>query len=161
MRGFKPDSVPRSVLDQVLEAGRLAPSAVNYQPYRFIVVEEEKERNRLAAAYPREWFRTAPAIIVVVGDTESAWKRSDGRNYVDVDCAIAVDHMTLAAADLGYGTCWVGAFDPAEARRALGLLDDNWEPLAFLPLGMPDDTGRPKERKPLEELVRYGLEPAG
>jgi nitroreductase len=78
----------------------------------------------------------------------------DGKNYNDVDVAIALDHLILAAADIGLGTCWIAAFDPAAAREVLNL-PDGVEPVAFTPLGYPADTPRPKSRKPLESLLRY------
>jgi len=71
-----------------------------------------------------------------------------------VDATIAMDHLILAAANLGLGTCWVAAFDPAAARRVLGVREGE-EPLAFTPIGYPADTPGPKLRKPLAELVRY------
>ena len=80
--------------------------------------------------------------------------RRDGKNYMDVDVTIAMDHLILAATDLGLGTCWVAAFDPAVAREVL-CLPDTAEPIAFTPLGFPADELRPKERKPMAELVRY------
>jgi nitroreductase len=80
--------------------------------------------------------------------------RRDQRNYVDVDVAIVLDHLILAAADLGLGTCWIGAFDPAAASEVLGL-PDGVEPIVFTPLGYPADEPRPKLRRPLSELVRY------
>jgi nitroreductase len=85
---------------------------------------------------------------------EQNWVRRDNKNYNDVDVAIVMDHLTLAAADLGLGTCWIGAFDPEAAREVLGL-PDHIEPVAFTPLGYPADSPRPKTRKPLHELVRY------
>ena len=91
-------------------------------------------------------------MIGIAGDPGSNWVRSDGRNYVDVDCAIVMDHLILQAADLGLGTCWIGAFDPAVARELLQIPSD-WEPIAFTPLGYPADAVRPKSRKALEELV--------
>jgi nitroreductase len=81
----------------------------------------------------------------------------DGKNYNDVDVAIAMDHLILAAADLGLGTCWVAAFDPAAARAVLNL-PPGVEPVAFTPLGYPADEPRPKTRKALAELVRYERE---
>jgi nitroreductase len=78
----------------------------------------------------------------------------DGKNYADVDATIAMDHLILAAADLGLGTCWIAAFDPKAAREVLGLPDDV-EPLAFTPLGYPADNWRPKKRKSLAEIVRH------
>jgi len=76
------------------------------------------------------------------------------KDYTDVDIGIVMDHLILAAAELGLGTCWIGAFDPAAAREVLGLPDEV-EPVVFTPLGYPDAPPRPKQRKPLSELVRH------
>ena len=76
------------------------------------------------------------------------------KDYTDVDVGIVVDHLILAAAELGLGTCWIGAFDPASTREILGLPDEV-EPVVFTPLGYPDAPPRPKVRKELSVLVRY------
>ncbi len=91
-------------------------------------------------------------MIVVCVEPGRAWIRSDGKNYADVDGAIVMDHMTLCAADLGLGTCWIGAFDPVRTREVLALPPEI-EPLAMTPLGHPADTGRAKTRKAVSELV--------
>lgn len=78
----------------------------------------------------------------------------DNKNYGDVDVTIAMDHLILAATELGLGTCWIGAFDPVAARDVLGLPEEV-EPVAFTPLGYPADQPGTKRRKPLSELVRY------
>ncbi|MGC8780693.1 MAG: nitroreductase family protein, partial [Anaerolineae bacterium] len=101
-----------------------------------------------------EWFAAAPLVIGICAVPGEAWVRRDGANYAFVDAAIAMDHMILAAADAGLGTCWVAAFDPAAAREILGL-PEGVEPVAFTPLGYAADAPRPKERKPLAELVRH------
>jgi nitroreductase len=152
---FPPVPIEEKKLEQVLEAGRLAPSACNLQPWVFIVVRKSEARRKLQSAYSRDWLATAPAIIAVCCEPEAAWVRSsDGKRHGDIDAAIAVDHMTLCAADLGLGTCWICAFDPARAREALEL-PPHLEPVALLPIGYPAAGGMPKERKPLAELVRY------
>ena len=99
-------------------------------------------------------FVCPPFVLCVCGLPADNWVRSDGRNYVDVDCAIVMDHMTLAAADLGLGTCWIGAFDPGAARAVLGLPDEA-EPIALTPLGYPADEPKPKKRKALDDIVSY------
>jgi nitroreductase len=81
-------------------------------------------------------------------------RAADGVNYTTVDVAIAFDHLILAAASLDLGTCWVAAFDPVAVRQVFGL-PDGVEPIALTPLGYPADQPLPKERKPLEKLVRY------
>ena len=88
-----------------------------------------------------------------------AWTRRDGKSYVDVDVTIAMDHLILAAHDLGLGTCWIGAFDPEAAREVLGL-EPGLEPLALTPLGYPADEGRPKKRRPYSELVASSINPS-
>lgn len=155
VRAYKPDEVPDELLQTVLEAGRLAPSGCNKQPWRFIVVRSETGRRALGAAYAREWFWKAPVVIAVCILTKEAWVRSyDGQNYAMVDGALAMDHVTLAAAELGLGTCWVGAFDPAAAREILNL-PDGVEIVGMTPLGFPDVEPNPRvrSRRPLGETV--------
>jgi nitroreductase len=154
VRAYKPDPVEEEVLHQVLEAVRLAPSADNRQPFQFIVIHTTGREAELRRIYHRAWFVQAPLVICACGIPAQSWVRRDGKNYNDVDVAIAMDHLVLAAADLELGTCWIAAFDPAAAREVLGL-PDGVEPVAFTPLGYPADQPHPKERKALSELVRY------
>jgi len=155
VRAYTPDAVPEDLLQQVLEAGRLAPSAVNKQPWRFIVVRDEVNRRALGAAYAREWFWQAPLIIAVCILPKEAWTRPfDGKNYAMVDGALAMDHMQLAAAELGLGTCWIGAFDPVAAREILGL-PDGADIVGRSALGFPGVGPNPRvrSRRPLGETV--------
>lgn len=154
VRAYRPDPVPDALLTRVLEAGRLAPTAANRQPFRLVVIHTAGRQEELRRLYHREWFGQAPLVIGVCTVPSEAWVRRDGVNYAFVDAAIAMDHIVLAAADAGLGTCWVAAFDPAAARQILGL-PDGVEPVAFTPLGFAADAPRPKERKPLGDLVRY------
>ncbi len=154
VRAYKADAVEDDKLQQVLEAACLAPTAANRQPFRIVVVHTAGREAELKPIYHREWFVQAPLLLCICGVPAQAWRRSDGKNYTDVDVSIAMDHLVLAATDLGLGTCWVAAFDPAVARQIL-CLPDNVEPIAFTPLGYPADRLRPKERKPLSELVHY------
>lgn len=156
VRAYKPNPVPDELLAQVLEAGRLAPTAANKQPFRIIVIHTKGREPELRRIYHRDWFTQAPLILCVCTVRAEAWKRAmyDGKSHADVDATIVMDHMVLAAADLGLGTCWIAAFDPAAAREVLGLPSEV-EPVLFTPLGYPADQAKPKERRPLEELVRY------
>lgn len=156
VRAYKPDPVPAALLQQVLEAGRRAPSACNRQPWQFLIVQEEANRRALGTAYAREWFWTAPLIVVVCILPAEGWVRPyDGQSYAMVDGAIAMDHIQLAAAALGLGTCWIGAFDPAAAREILGL-PDGVEIVGMTPLGFPDVETDPRNRtrRPLNESIR-------
>jgi len=141
-------------LDRVLRAARLAPTAANRQPFQFIVIHTAGREAELQRIYGRDWFVQAPLVICACGISAQGWVRRDGKSYNDVDVAIAMDHLILAAADVGLGTCWVGAFDPDAAREVLHLPDDV-EPIVFTPLGYPADQPGPKKRRALSELVRY------
>jgi nitroreductase len=152
VRGYKPDPVEDEKLEQVLEAARLAPTAANRQRFQLIVIHTEGREEELSRIYGREWFVQPP--IVICACRYPMGPDHPRRDYTDVDLGIVVDHLILAAAELGLGTCWIGAFDPAAAREVLGLPDEV-EPVIFTPLGYPDDAGRPKKRKELGELVRY------
>lgn len=154
VRAYKPDPVPEEVLHGVLDAARLAPTAANRQPFRLLVLRTAGRQEELERLYHREWFRQAPLVIGICALPGEAWVRRDGVNYAFVDATIAMDHLILAAADAGLGTCWVAAFDPA-AARSLFELPEGVEPVAFTPLGYPADVPRPKERRSLAELVHY------
>ncbi len=156
VRAYKPDPVPDDLLAQVLEAGRLAPTAANKQPFRVIVIHTAGRAAELRRIYQREWFTQAPLILCVCTVRAEAWQRTmyDGKSHADVDATIVMDHMILAAAELGLGTCWIAAFNPAAAREILALPPEV-EPVLFTPLGFPADELRPKERRPLAELVKY------
>jgi nitroreductase len=154
VREFSAEPVPEELLLKVLEAGSLAPSACNNQPWVFIVVRKEETKKDLFSAYGRPWFIKAPIIICACCDLSQSWRRKDGKNFGDVDVAIATDHVTLAAAEMGLGTCWVGAFDAPEARRVLRL-PENIEPVVFTPLGFPASAPPVKKRKPLSEIVHW------
>lgn len=154
VRGYQSREVEEEKLEKVLDAARMAPTAVNKQPFRFIVVKTEGREDELKTIYPAEWFTEAPLVICACTVKSESWNRRDGRNYVEVDTAIAMDHLILAATELGLGTCWIAAFDVEEARKVLKVPDDV-EPLLFTPLGYPNAEPRGMGRKGLSELVRY------
>jgi nitroreductase len=155
VRAYRPDPVEGDKLEQVLEAARMAPTAANRQPFQIIVIHTAGREAELQRIYRREWFIQAPLVLCACGFPGEGWVRGyDGKNYTYVDVAIAMDHLILAAANLGLGTCWIAAFDPQAAREVLGLPAEV-EPIVFTPLGYPADQLRPKERKPLSNLVRY------
>ncbi len=158
VRKYKPDPVSEEDIHYVLEAGRIAPSAVNYQPWRFMVIREKKTLEMVHTLYHREWFRQAPVVIILLADHGQSWFRSDGKDHADIDLAIAADHMTLAATDRGLGTCWVCNFDKDKTVKAFNLAE-HIEPVVFLPLGHPDqqtDLNRHKtKRKPLDEITEW------
>ncbi|MBD3306745.1 nitroreductase [candidate division KSB3 bacterium] len=154
VRAYKADAVEEEKLQRILEAARLAPTAANRQSFQLIVIHTQGKKEELQKLYPKAWFVQPPLIICACGLPRENWVRSDGRNYVDVDVAIVMDHLILAAANEGLGTCWIGAFNPAEARNVLHLPDEV-EPIAMTPLGYPADSPKAKRRKDLNDLIRY------
>jgi nitroreductase len=158
VRKYLDKPVEKEKLMYVLEAGRVAPSAANFQPWHFVVIMNEELKNKLSATYNRAWFRKAPVFILICGDHRVSWKRADGKDHCDLDISIATDHMTLAAAEMELGTCWVCNFD---AKRTSEILDlpGHIEPIAFLSLGYPDnddDNGaRHLVRKEMKEIVHW------
>jgi nitroreductase len=152
IRAYRPDPVDEATLQSVLEAGLLAPTACNYQPFRVVVASTSGREAVLRRVYDKGWFVGAPYVLVVCSVPGEAWSRRDGKNYADVDATIAMDHMILAAASLGLGTCWIANFDPAAAREILEL-EPGWEPLAMTPLGYPAEAPAARARKPVGDRV--------
>ncbi|UCB42201.1 MAG: nitroreductase family protein [Dehalococcoidales bacterium] len=154
IRSYEDRPVPEEKLLKVLEAARLAPSASNRQRWKFVVVKDEKRRRALSmAAGGQPQLAEAPVVIVAVA-TMPEYVMRCGIPAFSIDLAIAVDHMTLAAADEGLGTCWIGAFSQEEAREVVGV-PDNYRVVTVLPLGFPREPGREKTRKSLDEIVCY------
>jgi nitroreductase len=156
VRNFKPNPVEKDKLLYVLEAARIAPSAANFQPWQFIVITEPVILKLIQSVYHRDWLATAPAIIVAIGDHDKGWRRKkDGKDFTDIDVAIAVDHLTLAAAETGLGTCWICNFD-VEMCCAIFNLPENLEPIVLIPIGYPTtELHSPKQREPIDQLVRW------
>jgi len=155
IRLYEKKPVEKEKLNRILEAVRLAPSADNKQPWRFIVVTDDKVKEKLRAAYDEEWFITAPVIIIGCAVPKEAWVRMDGQEYWMVDVAIAMQNMILTATELGLGTCWIADFDEEATRKALKL-PSNTRVVAMTPLGYPAEEKRPvRNRKPLTEIVHY------
>ena len=155
-RNYDSRPVEREKLDLILEAGRVAPSAVNFQPWHFFVISDREALQQVHQVYHREWFRTAPCVIAICGDHGQSWKRKDGKDHCDIDIGIVTDHMTLQATALGLATCWVCNFDAIKTAELLNL-NDQMEPMVLLPLGYPLDEVDPdrhgEKRKPLSEIV--------
>lgn len=154
VRRYKSDKVEKEKIAKILQAAQAAPTAVNFQPFKISVVSTEGRKEELKKIYHREWFSDAPYVICVSIIPDKAWVRKDGRTYADVDAAIVMDHIILAATALGLGTCWVGNFNVQAAKEFLKL-DGNMEPLFFTPVGYPAAEKTDSKRKPMEELVEF------
>ena len=154
VRSYEDREVEEEKLRQVLEAGRLAPSASNRQEWKFVVVRDAELRRKLAAAAKDQQFVGEAAVVIAACAVDHDHIMSCGHPCFLIDVAIAVDHMTLAACELGLGTCWIGAFDQRQARDILGI-PDSVEVVALLPLGYPTAWPDAKPRKSLDEAVCF------
>ncbi len=158
VRAYATRPIPPDVLRRCRDALRWAPSACNYQPWRFVFVAEPQLRRELArASYDQVWMADAPVIVAGCGLPEEAYKTMGGYgNSADIDVAIALDHLTLAAVAEGLGTCWIGAFDEKRVKKLLHV-PAAVKVVAMTPLGYPasPDLNRPvddSERKPEAEV---------
>lgn len=161
IRKYKSIPVEEDKLNRILEAARIAPSAGNRQPWYFIVIKDEEVKNQLkeAKAYYHEnrqweWFYTAPIIICACGESSKSWIRKDGKDFRDVDVAIAFEHLVLAATAEGLGTCWIGAFEPEAVKKVLGI-PNGIEPIVLTPLGYSDESPQVRERKSINEIIHW------
>jgi nitroreductase len=156
IRAYKPDPISDEVLRRILEAGRLAPSAKNIQPWKFIVVKDPQIRAQLAKASRNQAFISeAPVVICAVALKDIAFGRMGGYwNSYPVDVAIALEHIILAATNEGLGTCWIGAYDEKAVKEVLKI-PENVQVIALTPLGYPKEIPECRPRKDLSEIISY------
>lgn len=155
-RSYKADKVENEKVDYILECARRAPSAVNFQPWHFLVVRNDENRLKVQQCYSREWIKTAPMYIVVCTNESVAWTRqSDGKNHADIDAAIAAEHICLAAADAGLGSCWVCNFDTVRLANDFQL-PAGVHPVVIIPIGYVDEQPQNRSsRKPIEDIATF------
>ena len=161
VREYDPRPISGEATERMKDALRLAPSACNYQPWKFVLVTDPDTKQALVrAAKHQKFIAQAPLVVIGVGFPDQAYKHMGGSgNSADVDVAIALDHLTLAAAAEGLGTCWIGAFDEGAVRAAIGSPAGS-RVIAMLPLGHPARPGLIHEvekgrRKPEGEVFAY------
>ncbi|MBO4589353.1 MAG: nitroreductase family protein [Bacteroidaceae bacterium] len=150
-RNYLSKPVEQDKLDYIKECVRMAPSAVNRQPWRFRLVHDADEKQLLRQCYDRAWFTSAPLYIIAFLRHDEQWVRNDGKAHGDIDVAIAVEHLCLAAAEQGLATCWVCNFDVEMCRKAFAGSDDE-EPVVLIPIGYAANAPSEKMRKPAEEI---------
>lgn len=156
VRSYEDREVARSTLEDIMESVRMAPSASNRQDWKFVLVDEDSVKDQLyKAANEQSFVREAPVVIAGVA-TEPEEKMSCEVKAGTVDLSIALDHLTLRAAEEGLGTCWIGAFDQEKVKEILEIPGDH-KVIALMPLGYPtyDLTAENKRRKNLEEITSY------
>jgi nitroreductase len=156
IRDFERKPVEKEKLLYILEAARMAPSAVNFQPWKFIVITKPELLESVQSVYHRQWLTTAPVIIIALGNHQKGWRRkSDDKDFTEIDVAIAIDHLTLAATEQGLGTCWICNFDVEKCNQLLNI-PDHLEPIALIPVGYPvQQPYLKKKRESLDRLVTW------
>ena len=143
VRAYDKKPIEDEKLQKVLNAARMAPTGSNRQAFQLIVAHTAGREDEIRRIYNKDWFVVAPIVIVACAAPD-----------YKLNVGIVMDHLILAATDLGFGTCWIGAFNRNAAREILGLPEDV-EPIIFTTLGYAADEIRPKKRKSLDDLVRY------
>lgn len=156
VRSFRKDPIPEEVLNRVLEAARVAPSGSNRQPWRFILVKDDRLKQKMISACNNQNFVAEAPLIVVACGQRLPLNRGGymGEMSVLLDVAIAFTHLILAARAEGLGTCWIGAFNNDEIKRLLEVPEGH-EVVAATPLGYPSEDvfTEPKNRKDSDEIV--------
>ncbi|OGD55345.1 hypothetical protein A3K78_07015 [Candidatus Bathyarchaeota archaeon RBG_13_52_12] len=146
IRKYKDTPIPKEKILKILEAARIAPSAGHRQPWHFVVVENKETIKKLAK---QEWAAEAPVMIVGLADQAAS------PSWCINDIGIACEHIVLAATNLGLGTCWMGQTGREDLVKGLLDVPDNFKVIAVIPLGVPDETPAPKERKSLDTIVSW------
>lgn len=146
IRRYKSKPVPNEVLKNVLEAGRLAPSADNAQPWHFIVITDAEIKHELSKGMWRSFIKDSALTIVGCGEKSDKWSI--------VDVAIALENMVLAAEAQDVGSCWIGAFEEKEVKELLSI-PDNLKVVALVSFGYPAEKPSPRNKEKLESIVHY------
>jgi nitroreductase len=154
IRAYKKKDIPDVVLEQILEAARLAPSASNLQPWKFIIIKDPERKKEVAGiCKQREWIADASVIIAGVG-TNPDYRMGSEQPAYQIDISTAFAQMSLAAVNEGLGVCWIGSFFMDEAKKFLKI-PEKFPLVGFLTIGYPDEIPGPKERKTLEQIICY------
>ncbi|MDD1752745.1 MAG: nitroreductase family protein [Methanotrichaceae archaeon] len=154
IRAYQDRSVEDEKLRAMLEAGRLAPSAGNFQDWKFIIVRDKEKRQLLSAAAKDQAFVAQAPVVIAACGTETEYIMTCGQHTYPIDVAISVDHMSLEAVNQGLGTCWIGAFYEDQVKEILGV-PDKIRVVVMLTLGYPAESPSSRPRKKLEEIVAY------
>ncbi len=151
IRAYQSQPIEQEKLDQILEAGRLAPSATNQQAWKFILVTDPELRQKMVAACRNQAFVGQAPLVMVLCSNEVR-DMPCGQPARTIDCSITLSYMQLQAAELGIGSCWLGAFSAEEVRELLKIPEE-YQIVAVSPFGYPAEEGRQRSRKPMEELI--------
>lgn len=154
-RKFSDKKVDRKVIEEILEAGRLAPTAKNFQPFKVYVIDSEEGLSKVDKASQCRY--NAPVVLLVCGDKDTTYVKNNSPMYV-MDCSIVTTHMMLEATNIGVDNIWIELFDNDILKEEFNI-PSNLEPVCLLPIGYKVDECKPShlhnERKELKDLVVY------
>lgn len=151
-RAFEQREIETEKQEYIKECVRLAPSAVNRQPWLFYWITDEPRLQAVKTSYHRDWINDVPAIILCCKNEAEAWtRRYDAHNHADIDIAIAIEHLCLAATEQGLATCWVCNFD-INQLKGLFEFPEGYEPVALIPIGYAAAEDPGKNRKDTEDI---------
>ena len=157
IRAFKPQDIPEGTVETLIDAARHAPSAGNIQPWEFIIARKLDTKKKLAQAAHQAFIGEAPVVIVVCADEKRSSSGYGNRGetlYCIQDTAAATQNILLTAYSLGLGTCWIGAFNENEAKKALKT-PKGIRPVVMIPVGYPNKTPSQRGRRPLNQIVHH------
>lgn len=149
-RKFKEQPVEEEKIQKLLKVAQLAPTAVNIQPQRILVLTDKNKINALDENRCTKYTFNAPLLMVICYDKEKSWKRKyDNSDQGVVDASIVTTHIMFEVTQLGLGCTWVGSFNPQIAKNVLNI-PENYEPVALLPIGYPDAQPAPAHNSRME-----------
>ena len=154
VRRYLDKKIPEDILKEIMEAARLAPSASNRQPWKLVIVQDKELRQQLIQASRNQSFVGEASVVIAGCATNINHIMPNGVHSYPVDLAIALDHISLQAVELGLGTCWIGAFNQEKVKEILHITDDVTV-VCLMTMGYPAGDGFKSSRKPLEEIICY------
>jgi len=150
IRRYENKDIPEEILQQILETGRQAPSAVNRQPIRFVIVNDHDVLKNLCDNLITRFVKYAPLAIVGCANTKSLLTGK----WAVVDATIAMENMVISAWSLGIGSCWIGACNEKKVKELLKIPDE-WKVVALLTFGYPAEKPKERKKKSFEEMFSF------
>jgi len=149
VRRYEQKEIPKDVLDRILEAGRQAPSAMNRQPWHFIVLTDYEIKKELSKGFFNRHIKDSAVTVVGV-----AYTGFIDRRWSTISTSIALQNMVIAAWAMGVGSCWIGDFKENNVKKLLKI-PDKWKIVAFVSFGYPAEKPQLKRKKPLDKIVSF------
>ena len=157
IRTYKQQNVPEEIVEKLIDAASFAPSAGNIQPWKFVIARKQDTKKKLAQAADQAFIEEAPVVIVVCANEERSSMGYGFRGktlYCIQDTAAATQNILLTAYSLGLGTCWIGAFNEDEAKKAINAPEEI-RPVAIIPVGYANEAPTQRNRRPLSQITHH------